>query len=248
MVLSNQVAIVTGATGGIGQAIATALAREGAVVVVNYVRSAEKAETLVSRLTEMGAQALAVQADVSTPEGAERLVQAALDRFGRVDILVNNAGINHDTLLVRMKESDWDSVLDTNLKGAFLCIKAVTRPMMKARHGRIINIGSVAGLAGNAGQANYSAAKAGLIGLTRAVARELGSRNITVNCIAPGAIDAGMLLELNEQQRESYLRQIPLERFGRPEDVAAAVVFLAGPGGSYISGQTLAVDGGLTMY
>ncbi|MEW8977781.1 MAG: 3-oxoacyl-[acyl-carrier-protein] reductase [Symbiobacterium sp.] len=248
MVLSNQVAIVTGATGGIGQAIATALAREGAAVVVNYVRSAEKAETLVSRLTEMGAQALAVQADVSTPEGAERLVQAALDRFGRVDILVNNAGINHDTLLVRMKESDWDSVLDTNLKGAFLCIKAVTRPMMKARHGRIINIGSVAGLAGNAGQANYSAAKAGLIGLTRAVARELGSRNITVNCIAPGAIDAGMLLELNEQQRESYLRQIPLERFGRPEDVAAAVVFLAGPGGSYITGQTLAVDGGLTMY
>jgi len=248
MVLSNQAAIVTGATGGIGQAIATALAREGAAVVVNYVRSAEKAETLVSRLTEMGAQALAVQADVSTPEGAERLVQAALDRFGRVDILVNNAGINHDTLLVRMKESDWDSVLDTNLKGAFLCIKAVTRPMMKARHGRIINIGSVAGLAGNAGQANYSAAKAGLIGLTRAVARELGSRNITVNCIAPGAIDAGMLLELNEQQRESYLRQIPLERFGRPEDVAAAVVFLAGPGGSYITGQTLAVDGGLTMY
>ena len=248
MILSNQVAIVTGATGGLGQAIATGLAREGAAVVVNYARSAEKAEALVSRLSEMGAAALAVQADVSTAEGAEALVKAALDRFGRVDILVNNAGINRDTLLMRMKESDWDSVLDTNLKGAFLCIKAVTRSMMKARSGRIINIGSVAGLAGNPGQANYSAAKAGLIGLTRSVARELGSRNITVNCVAPGAIDAGMLLELNEQQRESFLRQIPLERFGRPEDVAAAVVFLAGPGGAYITGQTLAVDGGLTMY
>jgi len=248
MILSNQVAIVTGATGGLGQAIATGLAREGAAVVVNYARSAEKAEALVSRLSEMGAAALAVQADVSTAEGAEALVKAALDRFGRVDILVNNAGINRDTLLMRMKESDWDSVLDTNLKGAFLCIKAVTRSMMKARSGRIINIGSVAGLAGNPGQANYSAAKAGLIGLTRSVARELGSRNITVNCVAPGAIDAGMLLELNEQQRESFLRQIPLERFGRPEDVAAAVVFLAGPGGAYITGQTIAVDGGLTMY
>jgi len=248
MILSNQVAIVTGATGGLGQAIATGLAREGAAVVVNYARSAEKAEALVSRLSEMGAAALAVQADVSTAEGAEALVKAALDRFGRVDILVNNAGINRDTLLMRMKESDWDSVLDTNLKGAFLCIKAVTRSMMKARSGRIINIGSVAGLAGNPGQANYSAAKAGLIGLTRSVARELGIRNITVNCVAPGAIDAGMLLELNEQQRESFLRQIPLERFGRPEDVAAAVVFLAGPGGAYITGQTIAVDGGLTMY
>ncbi|MBP2019248.1 3-oxoacyl-[acyl-carrier protein] reductase [Symbiobacterium terraclitae] len=248
MNLSDQVAIVTGATGGLGQAIALALAREGASVVVNYARSAEKAEALVRQIEEAGSAGLAVQADVSTAEGAEALVKAALDRFGRVDILVNNAGINRDTLLARMKESDWDDVLDTNLKGAFLCIKAVTRPMMKARSGRIINIGSVAGLAGNPGQANYSAAKAGLVGLTRSVARELGSRNITVNCVAPGAIDAGMLLELSEQQRENFLRQIPLERFGRPEDVAAAVVFLAGPGGAYITGQTLAVDGGLTMY
>ncbi|WP_374712172.1 3-oxoacyl-[acyl-carrier-protein] reductase [Symbiobacterium terraclitae] len=248
MNLSDQVAIVTGATGGLGQAIALALAREGASVVVNYARSAEKAEALVRQIEEAGSAGLAVQADVSTAEGAEALVKAALDRFGRVDILVNNAGINRDTLLARMKESDWNDVLDTNLKGAFLCIKAVTRPMMKARSGRIINIGSVAGLAGNPGQANYSAAKAGLIGLTRSVARELGSRNITVNCVAPGAIDAGMLLELSEQQRENFLRQIPLERFGRPEDVAAAVVFLAGPGGAYITGQTIAVDGGLTMY
>ncbi|BAD40436.1 3-oxoacyl-[acyl-carrier-protein] reductase [Symbiobacterium thermophilum] len=248
MNLSTQVAIVTGATGGLGRAISLALAREGAAVVVNYARSAEKAAGLVEEISAQGGRALAVQADVGTAEGAEALVKAALDHFGRVDILVNNAGINRDTLIMRMKESDWDDVLDTNLKGAFLCIKAVSRPMMKARYGRIINIGSVAGLAGNAGQANYSAAKAGLVGLTRAVARELGSRNITVNCIAPGAIDAGMLLELSEEQRSNYLRQIPLERFGRPEDVAAAVVFLAGPGGAYITGQTIAVDGGLTMY
>ncbi|MFB5083483.1 3-oxoacyl-[acyl-carrier-protein] reductase [Symbiobacterium thermophilum] len=248
MNLSTQVAIVTGATGGLGRAISLALAREGAAVVVNYARSAEKAAGLVEEISAGGGRALAVQADVGTAEGAEALVKAALDHFGRVDILVNNAGINRDTLIMRMKESDWDDVLDTNLKGAFLCIKAVSRPMMKARYGRIINIGSVAGLAGNAGQANYSAAKAGLVGLTRAVARELGSRNITVNCIAPGAIDAGMLLELSEEQRSNYLRQIPLERFGRPEDVAAAVVFLAGPGGAYITGQTIAVDGGLTMY
>lgn len=248
MNLSTQVAIVTGATGGLGREICLALAREGAAVVVNYARSADKAVALVEQLTALGAEALAVQADVATPEGADALVKAALQRFGRVDILVNNAGINRDTLIMRMKESDWDDVLDTNLKGAFLCIKAVARPMMKARAGRIINIGSVSGLAGNAGQANYAAAKAGLVGLTRAVARELGSRNITVNCVAPGAIDAGMLLELNEEQRKNFLRQIPLERFGRPEDVAAAVVFLAGPGGAYITGQTLAVDGGLTMY
>lgn len=248
MIVSTRVAIVTGATGGLGREISLALAREGARVVVNYARSAGKAAELVDQITALGGEALAVQADVGTPEGAESLVKAALDRFGRVDILVNNAGVNRDTLILRMKESDWDDVLDTNLKGAFLCIKAVAKPMMKARYGRIINIGSVAGLAGNAGQANYSAAKAGLVGLTRAAARELGSRNITVNCIAPGAIDAGMLLELSEDQRNAFLRQIPLERFGRPEDVAAAVVFLAGPGAAYITGQTLAVDGGLTMY
>ncbi|MFZ5827992.1 MAG: 3-oxoacyl-[acyl-carrier-protein] reductase [Bacillota bacterium] len=248
MVLANRVAIVTGASGGIGRAIAAALAAEGAAVVVNYARNAQAAEELVSSLTEAGGQAMAVQADISTSEGAETLVKATTERFGKVDILVNNAGITRDTLLMRMKEEDWDAVLDTNLKGVFLCTKAVTRPMMKARFGRIINIGSVSGLLGVPGQANYSAAKAGLIGLTRSVARELGSRNITVNAVVPGAIDAGMLHELNEEQRASYLKQIPLERFGRPEEVAAAVVFLAGPGAEYITGQTLAIDGGLTMY
>lgn len=248
MNLANRVAIVTGASGGIGRAIATALAAEGAAVVVNYARNAQAAEELVKHLTEAGGQAMAVQADISTSEGADGLVKAAIERFGKVDILVNNAGITRDTLLMRMKEEDWDAVLDTNLKGVFLCTKAVSRSMMKARYGRIINIGSVSGLLGVPGQANYSAAKAGLIGLTRSVAREIGSRSITVNCVVPGAIDAGMLHELSDEQRENYLKQIPLERFGRPEDVAAAVVFLAGPGAEYITGQTLAVDGGLTMY
>lgn len=248
MVLANRVAIVTGASGALGRAIATALAAEGAAVVINYVRAREAAEALQEEIQGAGGQALVVQADVATEEGAEQLVKATLDRFGRVDILVNNAGINRDNLLMRMKAEDWDAVLDTNLRGVFLCTKAVTRPMLKARYGRIINIGSVSGLLGNAGQANYAAAKAGMIGFTRAVARELGSRGITVNVVSPGAIDAGMLLELSEEQRESFRRQIPLERFGRPEDVAAAVLFLAGPGGDYITGQTLAVDGGLTMH
>lgn len=247
MFLANRVAIVTGASGALGKAIATSLSAAGATVVVNYARNAKGAEDLVQTLKEAGGNALAVQADISTGEGAETLVKATVEAFGKVDILVNNAGITRDQLLMRMKEEDWDAVLDTNLKGVFLCTKAVTRPMLKARGGRIINIGSVSGLLGVAGQTNYSAAKAGMVGLTRAVARELGSRAVTVNCVVPGAIDAGMLLELSAEQRESYLKQIPLQRFGRPEDVAAAVLFLAGPGADYITGQTLAVDGGLTM-
>jgi 3-oxoacyl-[acyl-carrier protein] reductase len=246
MLLANRVAIVTGASGGLGKAIAGLLAAQGAAVVVNYARNAESAQALVASITEQGGKALAVQADIATAEGAETLVKAGIEAFGKVDILVNNAGINRDTLLMRMKEDDWDVVLDTNLKGAFLCTKAVTRPMMKARYGRIVNIGSVSGLLGTAGQANYAAAKAGLIGLTRSNARELASRNITVNCVAPGAIAAGMLLELNEEQRAAYVKQIPLERLGKPEDVAATVLFLVSAG-EYITGQTLAVDGGLTM-
>jgi len=247
MLLANRVAIVTGASGALGRAIAATLSAEGATVVVNYVRNAQAAEELVAQLENSGGRALAVQADVSTPEGAEMLVKATVEAFGKVDILVNNAGITRDMLLMRMKEEEWDAVIDTNLKGVFLCTKAVTRPMLKARYGRIINIGSVSGLLGVAGQVNYSAAKAGMIGLTRAVARELGSRGVTCNCVAPGAIEAGMLLELSQDQRQAYLKQIPLERFGKPEDVGQAVAFLAGPGGDYITGQTLAVDGGLTM-
>ena len=247
MLLANRAAVVTGASGAIGKAIAQALAGAGAAVVVNYARNAESAQELVRSLEASGGKALAVQADIATPDGAERLIKAAQEAYGRVDILVNNAGITRDTLLMRMKEEDWDAVLDTNLKGVFLCTKAVARPMLKARYGRIINIGSVSGLLGVAGQVNYSAAKAGMVGLTRAVARELGSRGVTVNCVVPGAIDAGMLLELDPEQRERYLRQIPLERFGTPADVAAAVLFLAGPGAAYITGQTIAVDGGLTM-
>ncbi|MGE5673909.1 MAG: 3-oxoacyl-[acyl-carrier-protein] reductase [Mycobacterium leprae] len=247
MLLANRVAIVTGASGALGSAIARRLAAEGAAVVVNYARNAGAAEELVQSIRTAGGKALALQADIASAEGAEALVKGAIEAFGQVDILVNNAGITRDMLLMRMKEEDWDAVIDTNLKGVFLCTKAVTRPMLKARSGRIINIGSVSGLLGVAGQVNYSAAKAGMIGLTRATARELGSRGVTVNCVAPGAIDAGMLKELNEEQRQSYLKQIPLERFGLPEDVAAAVLFLAGPDAAYITGQTLAVDGGLTM-
>ncbi|HLO02997.1 MAG TPA: 3-oxoacyl-[acyl-carrier-protein] reductase [Symbiobacteriaceae bacterium] len=248
MNLANRVAIVTGASGGIGSQIAKTLAQAGATVVVNYARNQAAATALVEEIEAAGGRALAVQADIGSAEGAEALVDAALKTFGKVDILVNNAGITRDGLLMRMKEADWDSVLQTNLKGVFLCTKAVTRPMLKARAGRIINIGSVSGLLGTPGQANYAAAKAGVIGFTRSVANELGSRGITANCVVPGAIDAGMLHELTAEQREEYLKQIPLERFGTPEDVAAAVLFLAGPGAAYITGQTLAVDGGLTKY
>lgn len=248
MILANRVAIVTGASGGIGSQIAMTLAAAGAKVVVNYARNQAAAAALLQEIEAEGGEALAVQADISTSEGAEALVEAAIKTFGKVDILVNNAGITRDGLLMRMKEADWDAVLQTNLKGVFLCTKAVTRPMLKARSGRIINIGSVSGLLGTPGQANYAAAKAGVIGFTRSVANELGSRGITANCVVPGAIDAGMLHELTAEQREEYLKQIPLERFGTPEDVAAAVLFLAGPGASYITGQTLAVDGGLTKY
>lgn len=248
MILANRVAIVTGASGGIGSQIALTLAQAGAKVVVNYARNQAAAAALLQEIAAEGGEALSVQADISTAEGAEALVDAAIKAFGKVDILVNNAGITRDGLLMRMKEADWDAVLQTNLKGVFLCTKAVTRPMLKARSGRIINIGSVSGLLGTPGQANYAAAKAGVIGFTRSVANELGSRGITANCVVPGAIDAGMLQELTAEQREEYLKQIPLERFGTPEDVAAAVLFLAGPGAAYITGQTLAVDGGLTKY
>lgn len=247
MFLGQKVAVVTGATGGLGRSIVEVLARNGARVVVNYARNEAGAQELVKAVEAAGGEAFAVRADVSDPDQAEALIRAALERFGRVDLLVNNAGIKRDTLLMRMKVEDWDAVMSTNLKGAFNCTRAVTRPMLKARAGRIINIASVAGLIGNPGQANYSAAKAGLIGFTKAVARELGSRGITVNTVAPGPIEAGMLEDLPGEVKESFLKQIPLGRLGKPEDVAGAVVFLASDLANYITGQTLAVDGGLTM-
>lgn len=247
MMLVGRTAVVTGASGGLGRAIALALAGEGARVVAGYARNSEAADALVKEISERGGEAFSVKADVSVPEEAEALIKSALDRCGAVDILVNNAGIKRDTLLMRMKEEDWDSVIRTNLKGIFNCTKAATRPMVKARFGRIINITSVAGLVGNAGQANYSAAKAGVIGFTKAVARELASRGITVNAIAPGAIAAGMVEDLPPEVKEAFVGQIPLGRLGRPEDVAATVVFFASEGAQYITGQTLAVDGGMTM-
>ncbi|MFO7172919.1 MAG: 3-oxoacyl-[acyl-carrier-protein] reductase [Bacillota bacterium] len=248
MLLANRVAVVTGATGGLGRSIALALAREGARVILGYSRSAEAAEELAAAIAAQGGEARAVRADITRAEEAEALTEAALSAFGRLDILVNNAGIARDNLLLRMKESEWDEVLDTNLKGIFLVTRAAVRPMVKQRWGRVINIASVVGLTGNAGQVNYSAAKAGVIGFTKALARELASRNITVNAVAPGAIDAGMLHSLSEEQRQAFLSAIPAGRLGRPEEVAAAVVFLASEAAGYITGQTLAVDGGMTMH
>lgn len=245
--LVGQVAVVTGGSRGIGRAIAVALAHEGCSVVISYHSNAEAAQQVVGEIQAVGGRALAVQADVSIAEQAQGLMDQAVQAFGTVDILVNNAGITRDTLLMRMSEADWDAVLDTNLKGAYLCIKAAQRIMLRKRAGRIIQISSVSGLRGNAGQANYAAAKAGLIGLTKAVARELASRNITVNAVAPGFIETDMTRALGPDLLALAQAQIPLGRLGTPEDVAAAVVFLATPQAAYITGQVLCVDGGLAM-
>jgi len=245
--LQDQVAIVTGSSRGIGRAIALELARQGARVVVNYRANAEAAGQVVAAIEEQGGAALAVQADVSTAQGAKSLAEAALETYGTIDILVNNAGIARDTLLLRMSEDDWDAVINTNLKGAFHCVKAVQRTMLRKRRGRIVSIGSVVGLRGNLGQANYAAAKAGLVGFTKALARELGSRHITVNLVAPGFIQTDMTASLPEQYIEHALAQIPLGQLGEPGDVATAVAFLCSDGARYITGQVLCVDGGMAM-
>jgi 3-oxoacyl-[acyl-carrier protein] reductase len=245
--LSGRVAIVTGGSRGIGRAIAERLAGSGAAVVVNYRGNAAAAEATVATITAAGGTAIAIQGDVSQPEDVEHLVKTTLERFGHIDILVNNAGITRDTLLLRMKESDFDEVIATNLRSVFLCTRAVLRPMTKQRFGRIINITSVVGLTGNAGQANYAAAKAGILGFTKSTAREMASRGITVNAVAPGFIETEMTDALNEETRKAILATIPLGRFGQPAEVAGLVCFLASDAGAYISGQTLTIDGGMVM-
>ena len=249
MLLEHKTAVVTGAGRdgkGIGRSISLALAKEGAnIVIADFVK--EAADSVAEEVRKLGVQALSVKADVSQSADADALIQAAVDAFGSVDILVNNAGITRDAILMRMTDEQWDAVLNTNLKGAFNCTRAASRQMLRQRSGRIVNISSVMGLIGNVGQANYSASKAGVIALAKTTARELGSRGITVNAIAPGFIQTVMTEELPDQVRESIAKQIPLARLGTPDDVAGAVVFLCSDAASYITGQVLNVDGGLVM-
>jgi 3-oxoacyl-[acyl-carrier protein] reductase len=245
MDFTDKVAVVTGSSRGIGRAIVLRLAKGGAKVVVNCRGNEVAASEVVEQIRAGGGEAIAVKADVSQVDQAQALIDAAKKAFGRVDILINNAGTTRDTLIMRMTEEDWDVVIDTNLKGAFNCIKAASRQMMRQRYGRIVNITSVAGLVGNAGQANYASAKAGLIGLTKTVAKELGSRGITCNAVAPGFVPTDLTADLPPDLIQLAIERTPLGRTGTPEDMAAATAFLASDEASYITGQVLAVDGGL---
>ncbi|SHH82307.1 3-oxoacyl-[acyl-carrier-protein] reductase [Clostridium grantii] len=245
--LNGKTAIVTGAGRGIGKAIALKLANEGANVVINYRSSKEAAMDLVKEIESIGSKAIAVKADISKFEEAESLILKAKEVFGTIDILVNNAGITKDGLLMRMSEDDFGSVIDTNLKGVFNCIRHSVPLMMKQRSGKIINITSVVGLMGNAGQANYSAAKAGIIGLTKSTAKEIGSRGITVNAIAPGFIDTDMTSVLSDKVKDTIKNGIVLKKLGKPENIADAVYFLASSMGDYITGQVISVDGGMAF-
>ncbi|HVC95577.1 MAG TPA: 3-oxoacyl-[acyl-carrier-protein] reductase [Pirellulales bacterium] len=243
--LSGQVALVTGASRGLGSAIALALGRSGAKVAC-VARNREKLDQTVGQITAAGGTAACFECDVTRSESVQVVVDAVLEQWQRLDILVNNAGITRDTLIPRMQDDQWDEVINTNLRGAFLFTRAVTRPMLHARYGRIINIASVSGLMGNPGQANYSASKAGLIGMTRTVARELAGRKVTVNAVAPGFIETEMTAALGESILGEVKTRIPAKRLGKPEEIAAAVLFLAAPATAYVTGQVLTVDGGLT--
>ena len=247
MELKGKAALVTGGSRGIGRAVCLELARRGACVAVNYAGNAAAAEETVESCKAMGVDAFSVQADVADAAACDAMVKEVLSRFGRLDILVNNAGITRDGLMPMLKDADWDAVLDANLKGAFHCMRAAYRPMMKQKYGRVVNLSSIVGLRGNAGQANYAASKAGLLGLTKSMAKELAGRNVTVNAVAPGFIDTDMTAALPEKARESMLASIPMGRLGQGEDVAKAVAFFAGDGAGYVTGQVLCVDGGMAV-
>ena len=247
MDLTNRVAIVTGGASGIGRSISLELAKKGCHIVVNYNSSAQKAETLIKEIEAFGGKAVAVQANVGNFEEAKKIVDLAIATFGQLDILVNNAGITSDQLLLRMQESQFDDVINTNLKGVWNMCKQSARYILKSTQGRIVNISSVSGVTGNIGQSNYSASKAGVIGLTKSLAKEFASRNVTVNAIAPGFIDTNMTDKLDEQTKETYLQVIALKRFGQPEDIAHAVCFLSSDLASYMTGQTLIIDGGMVI-
>ena len=247
MNLSGKTALVTGASRGIGRAIALDLAARGASVVVNYNVSEEAAQDVVKTITDAGGKAVAIKADVSKFDEADTLIKASIEALGKLDILVNNAGTTRDMLLMQMKEEDWDHVLQADLKSVFNCCKAVTRPMIRQRSGRIVNITSVVGLSGQAGQANYAAAKAGMVGFSKSLAKELGSRNITVNCVAPGFIPTALTNVLSDAQKQAITTATPLNRFGTPEEIAYAVSFLVSDLAAFITGVVLTVDGGLVM-
>lgn len=245
--LSGKCAIITGASRGIGKAIALKLASLGANIVLNYRSSEKEAMEVENEIKEMGVDALSIKGDISKLEEVENLVMKAKEKFGTIDIMVNNAGITKDTLILRMKEEDFDSVIDINLKGVFNCMKSITPIMVRQKHGKIINISSVVGVSGNAGQVNYAASKAGVIGMTKSLAKEVGSRGINVNAVAPGFIETDMTNELGDKFKEEAKKNIPLKRFGEPEDVAEVVAFLASESSNYVTGQVIHVDGGMLM-